>query len=347
MKYLIDITPKQAEGIQKYLDNGTYGSLSQFISAAIENQLSLERNEISGLVPFMPEEKNQKVSNVIAPKEQVGFEKYTLKNIPAYSSFVEAPGFDKLVYASQNIPEKQAWIWGQVNKIFPVKIGLRVLHQMLATKETVELNEFLDIAARVAVSFGDKIREYERQTGKMRDEKISAALPYEDEKSQTRFKFQFMVYPRKDNLLDGAMALMRFCNLTTDKKKNSINIAEDGLKFSCISNPVLDNDDFSQSLNKEECKFYIEHAKQNVKGEYNAIKWLLQQINKGTNERELLNKEIEKAFGKTWNATAAVINTQRAGLTARMYELGLIEKEKDGIHVKYTLSDFAKQTFEF
>lgn len=340
MKYLIDIAPKQAEIIQKCLESGSYGSLSQFISAAVENQLSLEGNEISGLVPFMPEAKVQKVSNAVAPKEQAGFEKYALKNIPSYNLFIEAPGFDNLVYYSQKIPEKQAWIWGQVNKIFPVKIGLRVLHQMLTAKENIELNEFLDTAAKVAVSYGNKIREFERQAGKMRDEKISAALPSEDEKSQTRFKFQFMVYPRKDNLLDGAMALMRFCNLTTDRKKNFIGITEAGLKFSCINNPVLDNNDFSQSLNKEESKFYIEHVKQNVQGEYNAIKWMLQEIKKGTNERELLNTEIKKVFGKTWDATDAVINTQRAGLTARMYELGLIEKQKDGIYVKYGVSDF-------
>jgi len=34
-----------------------------------------------------------------------------------------------------------------------------------------------------------------------------------------------------------------------------------------------------------------------------------------------------------------VINTQRAGLMARMFELGLIEKEKDGVKVSYKISN--------
>ena len=345
MKYIVDISPKQAQTIQTLLDKGTYGSLSQFISASIENQLALEENETSELIPYRMEKAIQQPSVTKVDSRTGGFEKYQLVNIPEFNSVIDPPGFDNLVFSSQNIPERQAWIWGQVNKIFPVKLGLRVLHQLLATKEGVELKEFLETAAKEALVIGEKIRTYEKEAGKMRDEKISAALPSTDEKSQTRYKFQFMVYPRKDALLDGAMALMRFCNVYADRKKQMIGITEAGLKFSSINNPVLDNNNFDKSLSEEESLFYINHAKENMKGEYEAMKWMLLQISIGKNERGLLNNEIEKKFGKTWNATATVINTQRAGLTARMFELGLIEKEKDGIYVKYGVSENGEKFF--
>lgn len=345
MKYIVDISPKQAQTIQKLLDKGIYGSLSQFISASVENQLALEENETSELTPYRMEKAIQQQSVTKVELRTGGFEKYQLVNIPEFNSVIAPPEFSNLVFASQKIPEKQAWIWGQVNKIFPVKLGLRVLHQLLATKQSIELNEFLEAATKEAILFGEKIRSYEKNAGKMRDEKISAALPSMDEKSQTRYKFQFMVYPRKDGLLDGAMALMRFCNVYADRKKQMIGITEAGLKFSSINNPVMDNNNLDQSLSEEESLFYITHAKENIKGEYEAMKWMLQQISNGKNERELLNNEIEKTFGKTWKATAVVINTQRAGLTARMFELGLIEKEKDGIYVKYEVSEIGKTLF--
>ena len=348
MKYIVDISQAHAQTIQKYLDKGIYGSLSQFISASIENQLALEENDSNGFVPFRLEKENRPstgiATKIVTPS--AGFEKYRLVNIPNFKSVTEAPGFNNLVFSSQkDIPEKQAWIWGQVNKIFPVKLGVRILHQMLATKQAVELNEFLEIATQEAVVCGENIRAHEKQAGKIRDEKISAALPTTDEKSRTRYKFQFLVYPRKDGLLDGAMALMRFCNVYMEKKKQMIGITEAGLKFSLLTNAVVDNDDFERSLSEEESRFYISHIKENVKGEYEAVKWVLEQISSGTNERETLNIEIEKTFGDIWGATPAVINTQRAGLTARIYELGLIEKEKDGIRVKYSISEIGKRLF--
>lgn len=346
MKYIVDISPKHAQTIQELLGKGTYGSLSQFISASIENQLALEENDTTGLVPFRLEKETQapvRIPTKAAPTSEE-LEKYKLANISDFKSSIVAPGFNNLVFASQNIPEKQAWIWGQVNKIFPVKLGLRVLHQLLAAKQTLELNHFLEAATEEAVMYGEKIRAHEKQAGKIRDEKISAALPPTGEKSRTRYKFQFLVYPRKDGLLDGAMALMRFCNVYTEKKKQMIGITDAGLKFSCINNPVLDNNDFDRSLSDEESRFYISHIKENVKGEYEAIKWILKQINSGKTDRETLNASIEKTFGNIWDSTPAVINTQRAGLTARIFELGLIEKEKDGIYVKYAVSDFGKNT---
>ncbi len=222
---------------------------------------------------------------------------------------------------------------------------MRILHQLLATSQPVELNEFLDIAAKEATLVAEKLREHETKNGKMRDEKISAGLPSRDEKSQNRYKFQFMVYLRKDKLMDGAMSLMRFCNVYEEKKKQMIGLTEQGLKFSSVISPVLDENRFDLALSEDESLFYINHIKENVKGEYEAIKWMLEKIGSGKNTRELLNKEMEETFTKSWgdNTTEAVINTQRAGITARMFELGLIEKEKEGIYVQYGVSELGEK----
>jgi hypothetical protein len=346
MRYLVDITPKHAQLIQKQLDKGNYVSLSQFISTAVENQLSLEENDIQGLVPYQPIVEELKTDYAVPERNvKIDFEKYRLINISGNAVTIDSPEFKNLVFASQKIPENKVWIWGQINKIFPVKLGLRILHQLLSVNQSMELSEFLDIAAREAIIVGNKIKEYEKANNKMRDEKISAALPSSDEKSQNRYKFQFMAYKRKDKLLDGAMAIMRFCNVYEEKKKQMIGITEPGLKFSTISNPVLDNDDFDLSLNEEESLFYINHIKENIKGEYAAMRWILEKIDGGKDTRELLNNEIEKTYKKIWDATDAVINTQRAGITARMTELGLIEKEKNGIYVKYRVSEIGKKLF--
>lgn len=61
-------------------------------------------------------------------------------------------------------------------------------------------------------------------------------------------------------------------------------------------------------------------------------------------EREALNKILKEDFGRTWDASDAGINTQRADLIARMFELRLIDRDKKGVKVTYGLI-FAGETF--
>jgi hypothetical protein len=345
MRFIIDVTSRHAEQIQKHLANGTYESLSQFLSAAIENQLILENSEVSEFKTIATKVNSVAEKSLTNNMPATGFGKYKIENLPADVAIVEAPNYKDLVFASQKtIPEDKTWIWGQINKIFPVKLGLRILHENLQQQQQIPLNDFLELAANEASQLGEIIRSYEEKNNKARDEKISAGLPSKDDSSKARYKFQFIAYQRKDDLLDGAMALMRFCNVIKKNGKLMIGITTEGLRFSNIENPVIDNGRFDISLSEEEASFYINHAKYNIKGEHHAIKWLLTKINNGSTERETLNSDLHRSYGKIWgDATDAVINTQRAGLTARMFELNLLEKQKSGIYVSYGLTRFGKK----
>lgn len=61
-------------------------------------------------------------------------------------------------------------------------------------------------------------------------------------------------------------------------------------------------------------------------------------------EREASNKVLKEDFGRTWDASDARINTQRADLIARMFELRLIDRDKKDVKVTYRLI-FAGETF--
>ncbi len=340
MKYLIDLSQRQVQKIQQFLDTGQYQSPTQFIITAIENQFALEENEnlTDGFEMKKPITNIHTVANPLHITRVL--EAYRISDMDNLYSVLPPPKFEQIVLSTQNLPEKNTWIWGQVNKIFPVKIGLRILQKNLGRNQSIELNEFLDTAAKEAAEIGKIIREYEKKNSKERNEKISAGLPQvSDEKSQSRYKFQFLAYQRKDDLLDGAMALLKFCNLEKKNGKTFIGLTERGEKFSNEINPVLDKGDLDNSLSKQEIEFYLTHINNNVISESTAIKWLLNKINTGVNERSQLNKELVKDYGKIWNTTEAVINTQRSGLTARAFELGLLEKEKTGIYVSYKITD--------
>jgi len=352
MRYIIDISQSQAKQIEALIEAQCYESVNQFVSVAIENQLHIEKTDIS-----KPEaETGAKRKPFIKRKfhDTGGFLEEEIEiflpvpdEIPV---FITPPTFSDLASCQNNIMEEKCWMWGQINRIFPVKLALRFLLNKIASGQWIELEKFKEEAAKIALTFGKEIKYYEEGQNKKRDDKISAGLPKSSEdqfKSLTRYKAHFIGSLRKDGKLDGAMPFLRLANFMKDEKgKALIGITEAGYEFARLENPVIDSKNYDDSLGQIEIDFYLDHIYKNVKGEFNAIKWLLNKIAKGISDRTALNVEIEKEFGEIWKTSDAVINTQRAGLMSRMSELGLIDKEKEGIQVRYSISEKGKDFLE-
>ena len=113
MRYLVDITPKHAQLIQKQLDKGNYSSLSQFISTAVENQLALEENDLQGLVPYQPIAEDVKTDYTVSKRNvQINYEKYRLINISGNLLTIVSPEFKDLVFASQEDTLKTRFGYG-------------------------------------------------------------------------------------------------------------------------------------------------------------------------------------------------------------------------------------------
>lgn len=347
MRYLVDLTQRQADEIGKLINTGKYQTVAQFICAAVENQIYIETSEESLHHQFFAE--NSGIETVTVPKPVFKNENIMimLKEIQSKPKTVPMPAFNKLTLSSYfKAPEEKTWLWGQMNKILPIKIGLRVLYANIENEQWIELEEYAKRSAEIAAELGTIIRKYEDSKGKKRYDRISAGLPDKKEfKSKERYKNHFLGYMRKDEALEGAMPFLRFVNLKKDEKdKALIGLTKAGLDFAQLENSVLDLNNFDSSFTAKEVDFYLDHILKNVIGESMAIKWLLLKLKNDIAEREKLNEELKKEFGHIWknapgnNVSDAVINTQRAGLMARMFELGLIEREKQGLNVTYKVS---------
>jgi hypothetical protein len=341
MRYLVDLTQKEAEEVRKFINAGKYQTVAQFISTAIENQIHIENEGSEPLSSILSARKDPNIlskSDLIIAKDNRNI---TLVEIKSQPKTVDAPDFSELVASLYKTKEENCWLWGQTNKIFPVKIGLRVLYAFIGAEQWLDLEDYKEKAANIAAEYGTAIRKYEDKKNKIRDDRISAGLPDEEEfKSKFRYKGHFLAYMRKDSKLDGAMPFLRFVNLNKDEKgKIFIGLTESGLKFAQIENPVIDRNDFEKSFSQAEIDFYLDYISKNVKGEASAIKWVLNKITNGINNRDSINKELSQEIAPSWgDASEAVVNTQRAGLMARMFELGLLNKTKEGIKVKYNVS---------
>ncbi len=167
MRYVIDITQKQAEVIENFIKGGRYNSFAQFITTAVENQIYIENSEIG---EEKLESKNKRINNVSQPDVIIKDEnKITILEIKSQPKLVSIPTFQQLSCFSQKFEEEKCWLWGQVNKILPLKIGLRVLYAIIGSEQWIELEEYRNKAADIAAGFGTIIRAYEDKKNKMRD----------------------------------------------------------------------------------------------------------------------------------------------------------------------------------
>jgi Arc/MetJ-type ribon-helix-helix transcriptional regulator len=384
MRYLVDVTQKQSDNINKLINAGKYQTMAQFILAAIENQIYIEESDAAQQPLF---HKLPKTDNLITIKEKehdkighpivdVDIEPCLIVNIQNNPKILPMPKFEELagsIKRGKALGEEHAWLWGQVNRIFPIKLGLRVLLVMLGDNETIELETFRNKAGSVALAYGRMIRSKERYDNKLRDEKVSAGLPInindskfreavivelrkskrledldsylqqEEFKSTNRYKAQFLTLVRKDGKLEGAMSFLRFVNVKQSDGKTCIGLTKAGLELAKLKNSIIDEKNFEKSLSDEERNFYLDHVSKNVKGESGAIRWLLKKIENGAAERDKITQEIKREFNQFWEDSDDVINTQRSGLMARMFELGLIEKKKNGVAVAYSISESGKK----
>ncbi|MDD5436126.1 MAG: hypothetical protein PHX20_01110 [Candidatus Omnitrophica bacterium] len=350
MRYVVDISQEQSEKINSLITAGKYQTVAQFISTSLENQIYIEQTETVHKSETINVKK--KFHDKGGHYEE-DVEIYLPSILDSSPKLVEAPSFSQLVCSLQKVSQEKCWLWGQVNKVFPIKLGLRVLLASLKDDQWIELEAYREKAADVALAYGNKIRKHEDSQFKKRDERISAGLPHgsNDEKekwidvgSKARYKSHFLAYMRRDGKLEGAMPFLRFVNLKKDEKNTIlIGLTEAGLSFARLDNPVIDNNDFENGFSEKETDFYLNHILKYVNGESGAIKWLLTVISKGINDRGSINKALKSEMSTAWeNSSDAVINTQRAGLMARMSELGLLEKEKNGVNVKYGMSKYGK-----
>ncbi len=350
MRMIVEIPESQLKRIQEYLDRSTYNDFNTFLLAATENQLLIENGSVvdeKSNATFKRKvikiEKNLSIYDLKLTEQQ---RKRFLVDIPPT---ILAP-LPKEIACLEGVDEKDAWTWGQINRIFPMKVAVRVLLKMISSSiegaegnekifNQVSFNSFIEGCCNAAKNLGEIVQVNEQNE---RGNRISAALPtgHDVGKAASRFTHHFLMTIRKNKQLDGGLARFKLANIImgTDEE-SSIGITDQGLTFALLENPVLDMGRYEKAFSEQEIDFLITHFKNEVPGEFNSITWFLQAIKKGANRRTKLNEALmEYARQRKFDWSDAVIATQRAGLTSRCVEIGLIQRDKKGLEVKYYLT---------
>ena len=344
MRYIIDIPKNLLDEIRKVLEKGEYNNINELIITAIENQLTLEAGEIIQEDLFTKTVKKPKYMPREAPEKEAEKDYSKWLAIRSISNIKTLPLPEIRDLAHPDINYQNAWLWGQINRIFPIKVGLRILANMQQQKgDFILLRDFNKQAAEIARGFGRQLEKIDNQLNRRRDERVSTALPIgeNEEKAVSRYICHFLAVKRPIGYLDGAMVRLKFVNIQSrNEKEDFIGLTKVGLEFAKLRNHVLDeNLQSEKTLSDEEADFYLTHIRNQVPEESNPIKTILHIIKNGASTITEIDREIKK-IKPGW--TDVVITTQRSGALGRMNELGLLEKNKRGVKVTYRISEKGK-----
>jgi hypothetical protein len=274
-------------------------------------------------------------------------------------------------YPFRGIWEIEEPLSGYYNRLLPVKFVLRALAILTLNSESFDKKEGWDPEAEFEEGISlDTLREkawsaasyarptlekMERKIGADRGAGISVGFPGGETqskitKSKERFVSQFVGSKRK-NELSGALFDMGFANMGGFGVGNILRFTSDeiwftaeGWRFATMENPVIDQIEGWEEGNRfsdEEIEFLLAHFKNNVSVEWKFMQSIVDMIRNGIDDAISMNAELIRE--NEWNRSKASV--YRTGVIARMQELGLVDRVKTGVEVKFVLTDSSKTYF--
>ncbi len=352
-------SPETKKTLDNLLEKGQYRDIGEVITSAVEN-LNVLQAEIGdqGTLVIESGQRDKKKSSAATGQEitQTNHQPIAVNRIVAIPDLFTWTGKEKKPELQADLPifdfdeEDEVpineWIFGQYNKLLPVKASCRALaHLFDEFPDGVPAVEGAIRIASEAANLGEYLVQHDEQHGLVRDDRLSTAFPRpgnEHEKGRARYANQFVAYVNSSGEVWSLLMALKLIN-QTDEEKPRLLLTEPGWEFAAISNPVLDFDQAynSQRFTEKEKNFLIDQIAKSVPIEDFAYQSILQAIKNGANTPDSLDKALLCYISEeqAQNINMSYVSTQRSGAVSRMTDLGLIKRIRAGIRVKYSISE--------
>lgn len=365
--------------LDSLVESEQYKDYSEAIASALENLVVIQ-NELSGKGALIIESTNESVtlrsqlksgktskeSKVVQRTKGANTKKYLEseahpQNIPTQvpaifllddigkplSSPANPPGG---VWAmGQNVPLER-WIFGQYNRLLPVKASCRALAHLLDGKpDGVSLDEAASRISEEAITLGRFLAHRDKQNGTKRDEALSTAFPSPDreiEKSRLRYANQFVASISKQGKVSGLLMDLKLINHIGTKNPR-LKLTEAGWDFTKLRNPVFDGDTpgTTQKFTAEERSYLLNHISSSVPAEDFAYRTIIEAVDDGAQTPDKLDAALREHVSRDAgrSLTKSFLASQRSGAVSRMADLELMTRERDGVKVFYVVTDLGRQ----
>lgn len=358
----VNLSQAVLSGIKQCIDSGKYQSLESFVEVASFNQLALERSggaELQHGVVTVTSPREAKTNEGKAAASALQKKRSTVGKVERQVYLLDrvdqAEDVDAVLrpfkkVASAGAPprplaamgkgEQGDHIFGQVNRLFPMKLVCRWLMRASQSRQQwPSLSEISEALADDAARLGSLLEQQDLAKDRKRDECLATGLPRRaNGPSKDRFLSQFIArVTRGGHIFPGAMSQYRLASV----ESQTLALSQRGIEFALLDNPLLDGG-LSMSptaLSDQESKFLLTHILEWVGQEQLDIQAVIGAIATGSSTPPSLIASLRAYLPSDWND--GEIQTHVSGLIARMSELSLLRRRWHGRHVEYELTSGA------
>lgn len=248
--------------------------------------------------------------------------------------------------ATEEVFTIDRWLFGQYNKLLPVKVSSRALVRLSAENENgAPLESATALIAESAALLGDYLADHDRRRLIGRDDALATAFPRsgnDAEKSRVRYANQFVGSVNSQGQLSGLLWDYRMAGLAPGNGSRLLP-TEQGLKLARLTNPILDGHQAEpvQKFSLEEIAFLLGHIRSFIPVEEFTFRKLLRAIGEGADTPEKLDEALRPLVPTDSNRSLSpsFLTSQRSGALSRMADLGLISRVRKGVKVSYAITE--------
>lgn len=358
----VNLSDKLLQEIRTLVDSGRYATLESFIEIGAFNQLALERGATPAEVierghRRVPSEIDVKgdasaTAKVKTPaptskKRRMG-DKEKIKRVEVIEPVTDGEAkalFGRLIVPTTTngspLPMPQnarpgERIFGQVNRIFPFKLVCRWLLAVAAAEG--QWPKYAAVQTKLADdagTIGSLLDQWDKAAERERGGELATALPRrKNNASLDRFLSQFVArITRASEISPGAVCQYDMATF----RDSTLALTEQGVAFSKLSNPILDNQDSKSTvaLSDGEADFLITHIRKWVPTEWADMKLALAAVKDGKSSPAELTATVRAELPHEW--TDSMVQTHISGVIARLSDIRLVRRTWMGRNVQYQL----------
>jgi len=225
-------------------------------------------------------------------------------------------------------------LWGQVNRLFPLKFACRWLVSANLGRSVWEAYEVIsDRLAEDAASIGSLLEQVDIAHGRKRDELLATGLPRLGHlASRDRFLSQFIARTtRALEIYPGAICQYALATFDGDH----LAITDKGLALAKLHSSVLDGDftRATSTLSDDERSFFVHQVMDYVPGELRDLSAVLRAVVKDQATPDALTRAVRSSLPPEW--TDIMVRTHVSGLIARLTEMAVLRRKWEGRNVRY------------
>ncbi len=356
-----NIASQVFEDIKALVEKGLYSSPEQFLEIAAFNQLALERGVKPADLPVRSRPSAPAHAKPVTPQQTFDHHRRTRTGSRPRGS---RPGGDDLSerqvsavlsrFSIAKCRETQLSpmsveprpgserLWGQVNRLFPLKLACRWVAVASADAGGWLKHEVVSEGlVRDAANLGSILATCDARANRKRDEPIGIGLPRRGNlASHDRFLSQYIARTtRTGDIYPGAIC--QYALATFDGDRLVLN--ERGLALAQIENTILEVDPHLAievlssgtiaTLSEAEREFFVKQALAFVPGELGDLRAILRAIVDHHTTPDALLTAARPGLPEHWSHM--MTRTHVSGVVARLAETGLIRRKWEGRNARY------------